>query len=311
MPMQARFRKGAHSPPATHDRASVRPAPSPGPQPRRQGGVVLDGLDGALNVLRAVGPATQIPYVREAAGVLLQIVNIIQAVRDNQDEFKRLIIHAAEILTRLEVVWKDQRSKRVSNELHASLKKLYSIVIGVQAFVEEITRRSRFKRTICCKSDLVRIQIIKDDLNNCLEYFKVDALIITNQEIVQLMKNMTLLQRQFHEGHSVCTASSHASPISSPSTSSLESTVTQNQSIYTNPHPNTSGYGEVIALGSGNDCCLSHLTLVPTPDKVVYPPQQSTSHAEDQANNASDTESAKAPEGASPQAIEVPDHNEM
>lgn len=51
-----------------------------------------------------------------------------------------------------------------------------SIVLGVHAFVEEITHRSRFKRTICCKSDLVRIQIIKDDLNNCLEYFKVNIL---------------------------------------------------------------------------------------------------------------------------------------
>ncbi|KAG9223944.1 hypothetical protein CCMSSC00406_0004440 [Pleurotus cornucopiae] len=303
MPMQARSQKGAHSP-TTHDRASVGPASSLGSsQPRRQGGFVLDGLDGALNVLRAVGPATQIPYVREAAGVLLQIVNTIQAVRDNQDAFQRLIIHATEILTRLEVVWKDQRSKRVSNRLHPSLKKLYNIVLGVKTFVEEITHRSRFKRTICCKSDLVRIQIIKDDLNNCLEYFKVDALIITNQEIVQLMENMTLLQRQFREGHSVCTASSHASPVSSPnsSTSSLESTVTHNQSIYTNPDPNTPAYGEVVALGSGNDCCMSHLTLVPTPDQVVYPSQQSTSHAEDQANNAPlDIESAKAPLGASP-----------
>lgn len=81
MPMQARFKKRAHSPPSTHGRESVRPAPSPSLQPRRQGGFVLDGLDGALNVLRAVGPATQIPYVREAAGVLLQIVNTIQVLR--------------------------------------------------------------------------------------------------------------------------------------------------------------------------------------------------------------------------------------
>lgn len=130
------------------------------------------------------------------------------------------------------------------------------------------------------------------------------------------MENMTLLQRQLRGGHSVCTASSHASPVSSPnsSTFSLESTVTHTQSIYTNPDANTPAYGEVIARGSVNNYSMSRLTLFPTPDRVVYPPQQSTSHAEDQASNAPvDIESAKAPKGkgASPQAIEVPDHNEM
>ncbi|KAF4569802.1 hypothetical protein EYR40_008782 [Pleurotus pulmonarius] len=305
--MQTRFSNGALSPTSAHGQASVRL--QSGSQPRRQGGLVLDGLDGVLNVLRSAGSATQIPYVREAAGVLLQVVNTIQAVRDNQDAFKRLVAHASEILTRLEVVWRDQRSKRVSNELHLSLKRLYDIILDVRVFVDEIVRRNRFKRTICCKSDLVRIQNIKDDLNNCLEYFKVDALIITNQEMVQLMESMTLLQKQFHDGRYLIPTSSHPSPAPSPKLNSptLDSVDVLDQSMY--PNADALAHDEVITQGSEDDYLMSHTRLVPAPERVVYPLEQSTSDAKDQASDGQ--ESAEAPEKTSLKAAEIPPQNEM
>lgn len=78
--------------------------------------------------------------------------------------------------------------------------------------------------------------------------------------------------------------------------------------MYANPNVDALDCDEVITQGAGNDYCMSHLTLVPTPEQVIYPLQQATSHAEDQA--PVDTESAEAPK-VSLQAIEVRDQNEM
>ncbi len=68
---------------------SVRPTPS------RGGGLFLDASDILLNGLKNAGAITQVPYMKEAAGVLLQVVNTIQVSRTSKvglrdDQFIRL-----------------------------------------------------------------------------------------------------------------------------------------------------------------------------------------------------------------------------
>ncbi|KAF9491630.1 hypothetical protein BDN71DRAFT_1510220 [Pleurotus eryngii] len=153
---------GGGTPNRTSTIGSVREVPP------RSGGLFLDGMDIVLNFLKNGGAAAPLPYVKETAGVLLQILNSIQAVRDNQDAFKRLVDQAGRILFS---ITREVDPREVTGEMESALKKINDIVCEIKELSDVRTKRGKVRRFLGAGSDKVEIARLRDELNVAMQIF--------------------------------------------------------------------------------------------------------------------------------------------
>ncbi|KAF4566522.1 hypothetical protein EYR36_011953 [Pleurotus pulmonarius] len=165
---------------------SVRPTPS------RGGGLFLDTSDILLNGLKNAGAITQVPYMKEAAGVLLQVVNTIQAVRDNQDAFHRLVDHAGCII--LSTTRTMKPPKEITGDMESALKKIRDVVLKIEKLSDNKTRRRKVKRAFSAGSDKVEIGKLREDLDTAVLVFGVSILLVS-ASLIQLIS--TEFQTEF------------------------------------------------------------------------------------------------------------------
>ncbi|KAJ8703304.1 hypothetical protein PTI98_001939 [Pleurotus ostreatus] len=164
------------------------------PTPQRKGGPVLDVLDIWLNALKNAGAITQLPYMKEAAGVLLQVVNAIQAVRDNQDAFIRLVDHAGCII--LSATRTMQPPREITDDMKSALKKIHDVVLKIKSLSDNRTNRTRLRRFLHAGSDKVEIGKLREDLNAAVQIFGVDAAMILNADINMLTEYVRQLMNE-------------------------------------------------------------------------------------------------------------------
>ncbi|KAL4251016.1 hypothetical protein AB1N83_013749 [Pleurotus pulmonarius] len=192
---------------------SVRPTPS------RGGGLFLDTSDILLNGLKNAGAITQVPYMKEAAGVLLQVVNTIQAVRDNQDAFHRLVDHAGCII--LSTTRTMKPPKEITGDMESALKKIRDVVLKIEKLSDNKTRRRKVKRAFSAGSDKVEIGKLREDLDTAVLVFGVDAAIILNADINELTQCVRQLMNEDPRGSRAGAADGPSSDPSSATPSPL------------------------------------------------------------------------------------------
>ncbi|KAF4584557.1 hypothetical protein EYR40_004555 [Pleurotus pulmonarius] len=167
-----------------------------GHAPPRRGGAILEMLSIALNGLKNAGAMTHALYMKEAAGVLLQVVNTIQDVRDNQDAFLILVCHAGGIL--LSVNRKLRPPREITDDMKSTLERIKSIIDTIQEISSEQTKRGRFRRFFYAAPDKVLIRMLREELNIAVAIFGVDVAITNNADINELTRCVRQLMNEDH-----------------------------------------------------------------------------------------------------------------
>lgn len=161
--------------------------PAKAAKPRsKQVGLALDATNLVLATLRDTARLTPIPFLRDAAGLALGVLEVVQSARDNKDAYTRLATDACNLVYAA-LIHAEKSSTAISNELQDNLRELQRTLTGINNFAAKQVKRNRIIRAITWKSDLVTIQAYRDSLRQSLDLFGLKSNIMIQESIGQLV----------------------------------------------------------------------------------------------------------------------------
>ncbi|EDR07261.1 uncharacterized protein LACBIDRAFT_328103 [Laccaria bicolor S238N-H82] len=179
---------------------------SSAPKRRKVKNIVENSLEISNIVLTTLNNAASmapVPYLQQAAGLALGILNIVQGAKDNRDAFHKLAADTCElvyvVLCMYEEATKKGDDRGPSRKLVDDLQGLLGTISSIERFLRKEVSRGALFRLVRSKADLGKIQEYRDTLRRSLDLFGLQSNVAireaTSQLINQHEKILLELQR--------------------------------------------------------------------------------------------------------------------
>lgn len=165
--------------------------------------LLLDTSDFVLTVVRDAARLAPIPYLKDAAGLALGIVNVIQGVRGNKDAFRRLADDACGLV--YAILCRHATAARtasgVSADLLDNLQELLKTLTAIERFAKKKVSRNVVMRVIMRQSDLGTIQEFRETLRQSLDLFGLKSNITIQEYLASISSQQVEILQAFREGN--------------------------------------------------------------------------------------------------------------
>ncbi|KAF4566604.1 hypothetical protein EYR36_012035 [Pleurotus pulmonarius] len=224
------------------------------------------------NTPNDAGAFTQIPYMKEATGVLSRVM-AMRDVRGKQDALVHLVDYTSCIL--LSMARNVQSSGGITEDMRSALEKIKNITLEIQTISDEDARRGRFRHFLYAGSNRVKIARLRDELIIAAQISGVtipDVTAMDNEGVNELIRHVLQMGNEDSRGPRAGVADSPP-PLYTPSELGNSSPVTIQAGHFMgtprSPTPSSNFHNSPPPLGpaSNADTLLSEnddpLDLVP------------------------------------------------
>lgn len=162
-----------------------------------KGDTALETADLVFTSVASAASMSPIPLVGEAAGLILEVLTIIQDVQDNKDQFKQLASHAYQLVARAVSACSPYPSQEhLPSSLRADLETLIGALKPVRDYSEKKLHRGWIKRVIFRRHDEQVIRNYYNEVKNGLELFTMSSHIELRQGQAEIIKRLDAQQAQ-------------------------------------------------------------------------------------------------------------------
>ncbi|KAF9442348.1 hypothetical protein P691DRAFT_681659, partial [Macrolepiota fuliginosa MF-IS2] len=132
-----------------------------------------------LELLQTAADLVSVPGITLAADVALSIINIIQTMKNNKDEFisigKDSCVIVAAVIQRVNITQVEQNASVSLAVLHQDASQLLSDMQSIEMCIRKCRKRSLIKRLLYYKVDQGLIQECRDRLRSAITLFDVSS----------------------------------------------------------------------------------------------------------------------------------------
>ncbi|EDR13306.1 uncharacterized protein LACBIDRAFT_322856 [Laccaria bicolor S238N-H82] len=137
-----------------------------------------------LNDLASMAP---VPYLQQAAGLALGILNIVQGAKDNRDTFQKLAADTCELM--YVVLCMSEEAFEEDCGFIDNLQNLLDALSSTKRFLCKEVSRGPAVRLLRCKSDLGQIQEYRDALRRPLDEFVLQSNVAMRKTLLKLERD--------------------------------------------------------------------------------------------------------------------------
>ncbi|KAF9555588.1 hypothetical protein CPC08DRAFT_124297 [Agrocybe pediades] len=158
------------------------------------GGVLL------LGVLQDAAGLAPVPYLKQAAGVTLKIIEAVQQLKDNKAAFRRLAQDATELIATIFDRYKNSpdQASWPPPEIAQIISELLGTLTEILKFVQDQVHKNRAIRLINSKADVGKVKEYRERLQAALEKFQIHSL---NESVSLILLNKLNQQEQQAGSH--------------------------------------------------------------------------------------------------------------
>ncbi|KAG5729405.1 hypothetical protein E4T56_gene2363, partial [Termitomyces sp. T112] len=160
--------------------------------------VFLDASELVVSTLLNVAQLTPVPYLQNAAGLALSLLDIIQSVKSNQDAFRQLGEDACQLL--YFILRNDSRAAQTIATLPSAFlkdtKELYETLKDIYNSAKARTSRNKVFRVIQYKSDSTMIQQYRDRLKHSLDVFHFKSIVSMHHSLASIQGQLAGIAAQ-------------------------------------------------------------------------------------------------------------------
>ncbi|KAF9553379.1 hypothetical protein CPC08DRAFT_713796 [Agrocybe pediades] len=155
--------------------------------PMANGGVLL------LGVLQdAAEELVPVPYLKQAAGVTLKIIEAVQRLKDNKADFQRLAQDASELIATIFDRYKNSpdQASWPPPEIAQIIYELLGTLTEILHFVEQQVHKNRAIRLINSKVDVGKVKEYRERLQAAVEKFQISSHLNLNESVALNLKKL-------------------------------------------------------------------------------------------------------------------------
>ncbi|KAF9442351.1 hypothetical protein P691DRAFT_765306 [Macrolepiota fuliginosa MF-IS2] len=154
-----------------------------------------------LKLLQTAADLAPVPGITLAAGIALSIINIVQTMKNNKDEFisigKDSCVIVAAVIQRVDITQVEQTASASLAVLHQDANQLLSDMQSIEICIRKCRKRSLIKRLLRYKVDQGLIQECRDRLRSAISLFDLYSNIEIRRQLATLSGQLRVfLERQ-------------------------------------------------------------------------------------------------------------------
>jgi len=153
----------------------------------------------ALATLREFATLFPMLHLREAAGVALVIVQTVQAMKDNEDAFKRLGQDTADVVYGVCMINVGKDDLDLTPAMTSNIEHLKRTVDNIKIFVDAQLKRKPWMRLVFSRADVGKLQEHRENLNQAMSMFGLRTSIGIHETVMRLAESQDQLLREFRE----------------------------------------------------------------------------------------------------------------
>ncbi|KAF9522356.1 hypothetical protein CPB83DRAFT_840547 [Crepidotus variabilis] len=167
----------------------------------------VNGANIILSALRDASALAPVPYLQQAAGSTLTIIQTIQTVKDNKADLQQLAEDAGKVITAIYSAYlqSDDKEEWPGKPLEEGLKELVSTLQNIQTITDARSRRRLPGRFINSLTDVKKVQEYRMKLNQALQVFGVSAQLQSYEILRKLEKRSEVKVKEAHQMERVAT----------------------------------------------------------------------------------------------------------
>ncbi|KAF4612260.1 hypothetical protein D9613_004581 [Agrocybe pediades] len=160
------------------------------------GGVLL------LGVLQEAAGLTPVPYLKQAAGVTLKIIEAVQKLKENKADFRRLAQDATALIATIFDRYKNSpdQASWPPPEIAQIIYELVGTVEEILSFVIEQVHKNRAIRLMNSKADVGKVKEYRERLQAAVEKFqnilKISSHLNLNESVALILKKLDQQEQQ-------------------------------------------------------------------------------------------------------------------
>ncbi|THU93815.1 hypothetical protein K435DRAFT_779706 [Dendrothele bispora CBS 962.96] len=146
----------------------------------------LDVSTALISTLHEVARFSPVPFLAETSSLALNLLNIVQNAKNNQEDFLRLAKEACELVYGIKMTLGNTRNPNV--DLRNYLKVLKETLSEIEDYAKRRTSRNWAARAIFTKSDAMVVQEYRQQIRHALDLFNIQTT-VTNTDTINGMAN--------------------------------------------------------------------------------------------------------------------------
>ncbi|PPQ79736.1 hypothetical protein CVT25_003303 [Psilocybe cyanescens] len=157
----------------------------------------INGGSVLLNIVREASSVAPVPYLKQAAGVTLKIVEIVQTVKENKAAFKRLAQQAMELIATVYSAYQHSANKAEwpPQEINLVIHDLLNTLRAILDAIEVHLGRGKLARVVYSVADAGKIEEFRQSLQAAVAKFetlnKVSSHLGLHDTLSLVLKNQT------------------------------------------------------------------------------------------------------------------------
>ncbi|KAJ7350603.1 hypothetical protein DFH08DRAFT_113658 [Mycena albidolilacea] len=173
-----------------------------------------------------------LPFLQEACGLALVLLNTVRGARDNKEGFKALANDACELVSAIVCVYNDMEKdgQKPSLGLGKAVDDLISLLKTINQFAQKHVAKGTFQRIVRIQTETNKIQQYRQRLRQALDVFGLQSSITIHETVVQILQEIRERDLQAKKGSEASSPSS-ASPADHPFGNLLQGNITGNIKI--------------------------------------------------------------------------------
>ncbi|KAG6867585.1 hypothetical protein C0993_000874 [Termitomyces sp. T159_Od127] len=161
-------------------------------------GIALDTCELVSSTLSKAAQLTPVPYLATAAGLALNLIDIVQNFKSNGDAFSQLGKDASEIVSF--ILTKDPRAKQdvatLPPEYLEHAKELSQTLSDIYKFAEAQTSRNKVLRVFQSKSDVATIHDCRERLKHSVDVFNIKSIMLMQDTLASIQDQLEGIAEQ-------------------------------------------------------------------------------------------------------------------
>ncbi|KAF5310110.1 hypothetical protein D9619_010512 [Psilocybe cf. subviscida] len=164
------------------------------PEPGKTGAseAILRGGATILGLVQQASKLSSLPYLSNAAGLALNLVQIAQTVQENKEGFKELADDSAQLVAVFYRSYQGARNQAEwlnSDGIRTAAKDLERCLFSIKKLGEKMKARGLLRRVLCYVIDANTIKKYRQQLSSATTQFQVAAQLDMRDVLVQIEKN--------------------------------------------------------------------------------------------------------------------------
>ncbi|KAG7100180.1 hypothetical protein E1B28_001957 [Marasmius oreades] len=160
------------------------------------GEVTLDLSQTALSTVKELAEFTPIPFLKEAAGCALAIVEAVDRVITNKEEFRLLASHACELVfvAQRATAASERTIQNKDSKMMNNLRHLLNTLSQIKEFADSRATKNPFSRFIHQNSDEQKILAFREMMSHALALFNLQSTIQSHDLLLDIQRNTRYCQ---------------------------------------------------------------------------------------------------------------------